>query len=60
MMLMQDYIKTKKNYFESKGENCVEIHVTKRDGCKFHLIMEQEAFKKLPQKKLKMLKNIMG
>lgn len=50
---------SKKRAFDKDGKRYVEFHATKRDGCGFHMIIEQGAFKKLSQKKLQMLKNIM-
>ena len=49
----------RKRAFDREGKKYVEFHTTKKDGCGFHMIMEQRAFKKLSQKKLQMLKNIM-
>lgn len=50
---------SKKSIFDKEGKKYVEFHTIKKDGCGFHMIIEQEAFKKLSQKKLQMLKNIM-
>lgn len=49
---MYDSIETKRNCFEAQGKKYVEFHTTKRDGCGFHMIIEQGAFKKLSQKKI--------
>lgn len=55
---MPSTIKDKKAYFEKENIKYVEFSTTKENGGRFSLIMEQKAFKKLSQKKLNMLKNI--
>ncbi len=55
---MPSTIEDKKAYFEKENIKYVEFSTTKENGGRFSLITEQKAFKKLSQKKLNMLKNI--
>ncbi len=53
---MPNTIEDKKAYFEKENIKYVEFSTTKENGGRFSLIMEQKAFKKLSQKKIKYVK----
>lgn len=48
--------KLKKNFFDSKGTEYVEIHIEKKNGCGIHLVITVAAYMKLSDKKKKLLK----
>lgn len=47
-----------KKRMNEEGKKYVELHITKRDGSEFRLIMEEKAYLKLPKTKLNKLLNI--
>lgn len=53
-----EVISQKRNLMEKEGKKCIEFHTTKRDGREIHLIMDYEAFKKLPKYKLEMIQDL--
>lgn len=55
----EDAIEKKKEEFDKKGIDYVELSIDKPDGNKFRMIIKKEAFLKMPQTKLRILKRIM-
>lgn len=47
-----------KKRMNEEGKKYVELHIAKRDGLEFCLIMDEQAYLKLPKTKLNKLLNV--